>query len=972
MMHFLYRYIRDLSVSQKGMDAGEIIRRRPRAAARIRGMPSEVIQRRLGLAVLLGGAAVVLIGLVWFALHGSSSRFLPPDDAAEWVLYPASPRAFTFTLRYEQHAIFKRTFELAEVPAHAGLRVRAFRNCVVQVNGQSIDLPVAEHWNVVREADTASQLRAGSNDLRVVVTNDVGPAVLWLRLEGPGWTLASDSQWSVSLDGAAERPAHPASQLLSMQRGSGAEGGPQPLDSLERCLPVLLLFAALSAGVLLAVHFDAGLFGRFGSPLAAGLCAAILLWLLLFFNNTFRAPLFPSGFDADAHLNYVRYILNRGSLPLADEGWEMHQPPLYYLLCARLLRMCGLSTEDEGAALVLRLIGLALGLVQLVLAAACLRLLFPAQPRRQLAGMCLAAFLPAQIYTCQYVTNEVLLTTLGAAALYLCLRTLRHEQPLVSWHALLGLCLGAALLTKVTALVVVGAVLLVLIGRLMVRGERRPGVWLRGVGVTVLAAAAVSGWHYKRVWAHFGTPLAGNYNTASGFWWWQPPGYGTLAYYTRFGHALTEPFYSALYGIPDGVYSSLWGDGLCGGAGAWPHRPPWNYDLMAAGFLLALPASAAIGVGLVAALWQLVRRPRAEWFLLLGVLAGLAVGVSFQLLRYPYFGHARASYLLTSMLPVCALGAIGLDMLARLGRAAGSLLAVLMGVWACTAYASFWIDPSAAATQNWAGNQYLHAENYGKAFLRFRDALQADPHSAPARLNMVRALLGGGETAQAHRAVESILRNEPNNPDALLLLAYVYDAEGRVDAEVGPLRRASELAPDHPLVFAPLGGALMRVHRDEEAVAAYREALRVSPWDPVSHANLGLVLARTGLTEEAIAQYRLAIQLIPDQPEWLADLAWILATQEQPCFRDPQEALRLADESCRRTVYRDAVGLQSLAAAQAAAGRYAEALQTARRARAITPARTTDTATMLDKQVRLYEQERPFFSNAPGRSVPYR
>jgi tetratricopeptide (TPR) repeat protein len=929
------------------------------------------MQRRLALALLLGVAAVVLIGLGWFALRSPSSRYLPPDETAEWILYPASSQSFTFILHYEQHAIFRRAFELAEAPVHAKLRVRGFQNCSVQVNGQPIELPAVERWNMVREGDAAALLRAGVNDLRAVVTNDVGPAVLWLRLEGPGWTIASDSQWSVSLDGAAERPAHSAGQLLAIEGGSGTAGSPRPLESLRRRLPVLLLFAALSAGVLLAAHLAARSFGRLSSPLAAGLSAAVVLWVLLFLNNTFRIPLFPSGFDADEHLNYVHYILERGSLPLADEGWEMHQPPLYYLLCARLLRVCGLSTEDDGAALVLRLTGLALGLAQLALAAACLRLLFPAQPRRQLAGLCLAAFLPAQIYTCHYITNEVLLTTLGTAALYFCLRSFRDEQPSAWRHALLGLCLGAALLTKVTALVVVGAVLLVLIGRLVVRGERRPGVWLRAVGVTLLIAAAVSGRHYGRVWAHFGTPLTGNYDPGSGFWWWQPPGYGTLAYFCRFGHALTEPFFCALYGIPDGLYSSLWGDGMCGGAGAWPHRPPWNYDLMAAGFLLALPASTAIGAGLVAAIWQLVRRPQAEWFLLLGVVGGLAVAVLFQLLRYPYYGHARASYLLTGMVPVCALGAVGLDLLARLGRVAGVLLAVLMGTWACTAYTSFWIDPNAAATQNWAGDQYLRTKQYGKAHQRFRDALKADPYSIEARSNMVRAMLWLGETAKAHRMVDGILRDEPNDPDALLLLAYVYGREGRVDAEVEVLRRASELAPDYPMAFSMLGGGLMRAHRDEEAVAAYREALRVSPLDPVTHANLGLVLARTGRTEEAIAQYRLAIHCIPDRPEWLADLAWILATQEQPGFRDPQEALRLANESCRHSGYRDAVCLQSLAAAQAAAGRYSEALQTAKLARAAM-ARRTNPATTLDKQVKLYEQEKPFFSPAPGRSVPYR
>src|SRR5262249_8269417 len=159
--------------------------------------------------------------------------------------------------------------------------------------------------------------------------------------------------------------------------------------------------------------------------------------------------------------------------------------------------------------------------------------------------------------------------------------------------------------------------------------------------------------------------------------------------------------------------------------------------------------------------------------------------------------HSRASYLLIGLVPACALGAVGLDLLARAGGAAGFLLAVLVGAWACTAYASFWIDPRAAATQNWAGDQYLHAGLYDAAWLRFRDAFRRNPHPTPTRVTRGRSLLGVVKTADAHRLVNEILQDDPDDPDALLLLGYMYGAEGRVDAAVESLRRASELAPDH-------------------------------------------------------------------------------------------------------------------------------------------------------------------------------
>ncbi|HJT78448.1 MAG TPA: tetratricopeptide repeat protein [Gemmataceae bacterium] len=867
-------------------------------------------QRRLALALLAAVAALALGWLGWFAARSPHSRFLPPDRGGAWIDYPTPPNILGSAVltRYEQHATFRRGFDLGVAPAWARLRVRGFTDCSVLVNGRPVALPEGAPWSRLRTADVAELLRAGPNEVRAVVANDSGPPALWLSLEGPGWSIASDGAWRVALDGATECPARLAGQVPELRPGNGAAGGNGTLPSVRARWPALLLFAALATAILFGVRAawkrwpSPRLFGRELSPLALGLIAASALWVLLFAENTCRAPLYPCGFDATYHLEYVQYVEEHGALPLADEGWEMHQPPLFYGVAAGLLRLAGLSTQDAGALVVLRLLGLAAGLAQLALVAGCMALVFPGQPRRQLAGLALAAFLPAQIYTCHYVTNEFLLTLLGTAALYLTLRLLRDDRPPLSRYALLGLGLGAALLTKVTALVVVGVVLLVLTGQLVVRRGPHPAARLRGLAVAVLLALLVAGWHYARVAAHFGTPLVGNYDVRSGFWWWQGPGYATVAYLIGFGRCLVAPFFSAFYGLPDGLYSTFWGDGMCGGVGAWSHRPPWNYDLMAAGYLLALVPSVFILIGLAAALVRLVRQPRAEWFLLLGVLGGLAVGLLYQFLRYPYYGHGRASYLLTGMVPVCALAALGFDALARLGRVPAALAVILLGTWAGAAYASFWIPAHAAATENWAGDQELRAQHFGLAEAYFRRAAAADPRAALPRLNRARALLAEGRRPEARQSIEAVLRDEPDNPDAHLLLGFVCQDERKPGEAAEELRRAGELAPDHPLVYPALGAVLLEQHRDEEAIVAYREALRISPSEATAHANLGLLLARAGRTEEAVVQYRCALALHPDAPEWRADLARIQTAGEgggsraRPPLRDKPYVLPGAGE----------------------------------------------------------------------------
>src|SRR4029077_10496755 len=120
-------------------------------------------------------------------------------------------------------------------------------------------------------------------------------------------------------------------------------------------------------------------------------------------------------------------------------------------------------------------------------------------------------------------------------------------------------------------------------------GQRSPvGVWLRTVGITLAVCLTFCGWHYIRIWHRFGRPFVGNWEAASGFSWWQDPGYRTAGDYVRFGQSLIAPLFSSFGGFADGMNSTLWGDALCGGMPDMISRPPWNYDLVVAGYLLAL------------------------------------------------------------------------------------------------------------------------------------------------------------------------------------------------------------------------------------------------------------------------------------------------------------------------------------------------------------------------------------------------
>jgi hypothetical protein len=578
----------------------------------------------------------------------------------------------------DREVAFRTSFVLDRVPDRATLRLRAHREGSAELNGRDLGVAPAANWKRLREADATALLRPGENELVVRARASKGPPAAWVVLEGPGLLVASDATWTSKIAGEPRGSAKPV-RLATTPMSEWAErplAAEATFAALRRSFPWLALFALASGAALIAGR-------RFGSPPAGALLAAAALATgLLFWHNRGLAP--NLGFDADAHLAYARLILDEQRLPLADEGWEMYQPPLYYAAGAAL---SAIGAEEADALRLLNALALLASCAALL---GSLRILFPSDPRRVLAGFALGASLPMQLYLAQYVTNEIWGAAFASLALWLALHLLTRRESGIGAHLGLGALLGAALLTKFSTLLALAAVLAALAARLVANGERQLRVWTRTLGAVVLAAVAVAGWHYARVALRFGDPFVGNWEAAAGVSWWQDPGYRTPLDYLRFGESLERPVFSAFHSCPDALYSTLWGDGLLGGSARVRDAPPWSYQLMFAGYWLALLPSLGVLAGLAVSLRRLVHEPRAEWLLLLGLAGATCLALASLSLALPFYAQCKAFYGLQALVPFAAFGAIGLDLVARrLGRAA-DLVWVLLGTWALCAWATFW------------------------------------------------------------------------------------------------------------------------------------------------------------------------------------------------------------------------------------------------------------------------------------------
>jgi 4-amino-4-deoxy-L-arabinose transferase-like glycosyltransferase len=401
----------------------------------------------------------------------------------------------------------------------------------------------------------------------------------------------------------------------------------------------------------------------------------------LMLNNVFRLPQ-RLGFDIVAHFGYMRFIIEHASIPIATDGWQMFQSPLYYLIAAPIYQARGWFFAPETVALLMRIPSIACGLWLIDLCYRTLRSTFPKRPELQIAGSAFAALLPVNLWITPYVGNEPMAACLTAAALLLVFRALSSpptaRQPGFQW--LLGAALGLALLTKVTAALMLAPTAIAIAWALNRAGEDRAG-GVAASGRIAFAMLSICGWYYGRNWVLLGSPFVGGWSDSRGIDWWQDPGYRNIGDYVRFGAALIHPFYASLAGFWDGLYSTFWLDGYTGSMITYEARPPWNYTCMLSLAWLSLPLS---GIMLLSV--RSLRSPSVlfSWFCVESyLLAILALH-----LMIPNYTQVKASYALGLAPCFCVLLVAGLEQLSARGR---RYAMCWLAMWALASYAAFFV-----------------------------------------------------------------------------------------------------------------------------------------------------------------------------------------------------------------------------------------------------------------------------------------
>ncbi len=605
---------------------------------------------------------------------------------ASWIALPTEVTTGAVALPRDRRPVveFRRRFQVPKPGLEVRGWVRAFRGFEVELNGQLVAARSwkSGNWKTPRGFQLTENLVQGENLLRVRVTNPSGPALLQLRIEAPGFSLASDTSWQAQGWQGGPLGARLADDTL---RAPATLSTPTLGGALVRRWVTLLGLLVLSGGISIALR-RGGLGARLGPQLLPLLGLALgFFWLYVFWVKAIHLPAYM-GFDGPDHLAYIRFLLERRSLPLASDGAMMYHPPLFYALSAGLLSLAQGAADPRW---LLRIIPFLSGLSQLWLARELARRLYPGDRPIEALAMLFAALLPMNLYMSAYLSNEPLHAALAGGALLVTVALLLAEQLRTGPLLLLGVLLSLAVLTKVSSLILVPSALFFLAVKAWLADRSK----LRRVSLQLFGIAGLfalgTGWFFLRNLRAFGKPLLVNWELP-GVTGWQPPGFHTPAYYLSFGEALWRPFFSSFVSFWDGMYSTFWGDGMIGGLASWSHRHPlWDYDLMLAVFLLALPASEILGYGFLAIARDSIRetslRRRVALAFIVTTIFLSGLYLVYLTLRVPMYAMTKAVYALFIAAPLALVFARGLAELHRRLDAAGlGGPCLLLHAWAGT------------------------------------------------------------------------------------------------------------------------------------------------------------------------------------------------------------------------------------------------------------------------------------------------
>jgi tetratricopeptide (TPR) repeat protein len=242
-------------------------------------------------------------------------------------------------------------------------------------------------------------------------------------------------------------------------------------------------------------------------------------------------------------------------------------------------------------------------------------------------------------------------------------------------------------------------------------------------------------------------------------------------------------------------------------------------------------------------------------------------------------------------------------------------------------------------------------------------AAQLEPRLSHAHTWLGKLCSESGDLQDAAAQYAIALRLNPRSATCHNDLGVLLSRQGQLESAVQLYNQAVQIDPSYADAFSNLGIDLARLGRFPEACAAFDRAMALKPDVSAYRCHHAFALQGMGNREAALAEYSGALRHDPGWTEAANQTAWTLATDPDPRLRDGEDAVLLASEVCQATEERRPEYLDTLAAALAETGRFAEAAKTARKALELAQRMKPQLAQAINERLHLYEGKMSYHAN---------
>ncbi|MDG2207832.1 MAG: tetratricopeptide repeat protein [Pirellulales bacterium] len=174
---------------------------------------------------------------------------------------------------------------------------------------------------------------------------------------------------------------------------------------------------------------------------------------------------------------------------------------------------------------------------------------------------------------------------------------------------------------------------------------------------------------------------------------------------------------------------------------------------------------------------------------------------------------------------------------------------------------------------------------------------------------------------------DNAIQYDPHYAEAYRKRARLYQIQGKHDAAADDLKQLAILRPDNPRIYSQRGQLLLLAGETDEALKCFSKALEIDPQNVDSLVNRGSLLAAEGKYEQAANDFSNAIKLNPDSSAAYNNFAWMLATCNDPDYRDGKRATIYATKACKLMDWKSRDTLDTLAAAAAESDDFQSAIK---------------------------------------------